>query len=139
VALDRLTRHPLPSVAVEERPIRVRIDPPAEEPPRRPARITPRGVIAVIALAALTFVAAQSCQQGEIKVSKEAAIESARAEAGFRPERTQVRLVRQGLNGHPFWAVSFSIPAPSGDGYARLTTVRVDAVDGRVESVNRER
>ena len=32
-------------------------------------------------------------------------------EAGFTPERTQVRLVRQGLTGHPFWAVSFSVPA----------------------------
>jgi hypothetical protein len=124
---------------VEERPIRVRIDPPAEEPPRRPARVTPRGVLAVIALAALTFVAAQSCQQAQIKVSQEAAIETARPEAGFEPERTQVRLVRMGLNGHPFWAVSFSIRAPSGDGYSRLTTVRVDAVNGRVASVNRER
>jgi len=124
---------------VDERPIRVRIDPPAEEPPRRPMRVTLRGALAVIALAVLTFVAAQSCQQREIKVSKEAAIETARPRAGFEPERTQVRLVRQGLDGHPFWAVSFSIPAPSGDGYARLTTVRVDAVSGRVQAVNRER
>ena len=51
-------------------------------------------------------------------------------EAGFKPERTQVRLVRQGLTGHPFWAVSFSVPAPSGDGFAKLTTVRIDANTG---------
>ena len=117
----------------------MRIDPPAEEPPRRPMRVTPRGVIAVVALALLTFVAAQSCQQAQVEISQEAAIEAARPEAGFEPQRTQVRLVRQGLNGHPFWAVSFSIRAPSGDGYSRLTTVRVDAVNGRVASVNRER
>ena len=36
------------------------------------------------------------------------AVEIARPEAGFAPDRTQVRLVRQGLNGRPFWAVSFS-------------------------------
>lgn len=124
---------------MDERPIRVRIDPPAEEPPRRPSRPTKRGVIAFVALLAVTVVAAQSCQQSQIRVSKERAIATARPEAGFAPDRTQVRLVRQGLNGRPFWAVSFSVPAASGDGYARLTTVRVDANDGTVASVNRER
>jgi hypothetical protein len=124
---------------VEERPIRVRIEPPAEEPPRRPARVTRRGVIAFAALVAATVIAAQSCQQSQIRISKERAIATARPEAGFAPDRTQVRLVRQGLNGHPFWAVSFSVPAASGDGYAHLTTVRVDALNGRVEAVNRER
>ena len=47
--------------------------------------------------------------------------------------------MRQGLTGHPFWAVSFSVTAPSGDGYAKLTTVRVDANKGTIEAVNRER
>jgi hypothetical protein len=95
-------------------------------------------VLAFVALLAVTIVAAQSCQQSQIRISKERAIATARPEAGFAPDRTQVRLVRQGLNGHPFWAVSFSVPAASGDGYARLTTVRVDAVNGKVDSVNRE-
>ena len=125
---------------MEERPIRVRIDPPADaDPPRKPARITRRGVIGVVALFAVTLVAAQTCQQSQIRVSKERAISTARPEAGFTPQRTQIRLVRQGLNGHPFWAVSFSVPAKSGDGYARLTTVRVDANSGKVEAVNRDR
>jgi hypothetical protein len=134
-----LNAHPLPSEAVDHRPIRVRIEPPAEDPPRRPARVTPRGVLAVVALLAVTAVAAESCQQSQIRISKERAIETARAEAGFEPQRTQVRLVRQGLEGRPFWAVSFSVPARTGDGYARLTTVRVDANTGKVEAVNRER
>jgi hypothetical protein len=110
-----LSLHPVPSEAVDERPLRVRIDPPPEEPPKRPARLTRRGVIAFVALLAVTIVAAQSCQQ------------------------SQVRLVRQGINARPFWAVSFSIPAADGDGYARVTTVRVDANTGTVEAVNRER
>jgi hypothetical protein len=130
---------PVPSEAVEERPIRVRIDPPAEEPPKRPARITKRGLLAVVALFAVTLFAAQSCQQSQIRISKERAIATARPQAGFTPERTQVRLVCQGLNGRPFWAVSFSVRAPSGDGYSKLTTVRVDANKGTVEAVNRER
>jgi hypothetical protein len=124
---------------VEERPIRVRIDPPPEEPPQGPRRLTPRAVVGVVALLAVTFVAAQTCQQSQVRLSKEQAIARARPEAGFAPQRTQIRLVRQGLNGHPFWAVSFSVAAPSGDGYARLTTVRVDANSGKIAAVNRER
>jgi hypothetical protein len=124
---------------VDERPIRVRIDPPPEEPPKSPPRITKRGLIAFLALLAVTVVAAQSCQQSQVRVSKERAIATARPEAGFTPARTQVRLVRQGLSARPFWAVSFSVPARSGDGYAKLTTVRVDANTGKVEAVNRER
>jgi hypothetical protein len=125
-------------MAVEERPIRVRIDQP-EDPVRRPTRVGRRGAAAIVALLAVTAVAAQSCQQAQVRFSKEAAIATARPEAGFTPQRTQVRLVRQGLTGHPFWAVSFSVTAPSGDGYAKVTTVRVDANKGTIEAVNREK
>ena len=123
---------------MEQRPIRVRIDPP-EDPVRRPQRISRRGIAGVVALFAVCVVAAQSCQQSQVRISKELAITKARPEAGFAPQRTQVRLVRQGLNAHPFWAVSFSVPAASGDGFAKLTTVRVDANTGTVAAVNRER
>jgi hypothetical protein len=124
---------------VDQRPIRVRIDPPPEEPPKTPPRVTRRGLIAFLVLLAVTVVAAQSCQQSQVRVSKERAIATARPQAGFAPERTQVRLVRQGLDARPYWAVSFSVPAQSGDGYARLTTVRVDANTGKIEAINRER
>jgi hypothetical protein len=87
----------------------------------------------------VTAFAAQSCQQAQVRVSEERAIATAQPQAGFEPQRTQVRLVRQGLTGHPFWAVSFSVAAPSGDGYAKLTTVRVDANTGEIAAVNRER
>jgi hypothetical protein len=107
--------------------------------PVRPLRITKRGVAAVVALIAATAVAAQSCQQSQVRVSQEQAVATARAQAGFTPKRTQIRLVRQGLTGDPYWAVSLSVPAASGDGYAKLTTVRIDANTGKVEAVNRER
>ena len=87
-------------------------------------------------LAACAFVA-NSCQQSQVRLDKDQAIAKARPEAGFAPERTQVRLVRQGLTGHPFWAVSFSVGGP--DVYTKLTTVRIDANTGSVEAVNRER
>ena len=41
------------------------------------------------------------------------------------------RLVRQGLNARPYWAVSFS----AGD---KVTTVRVDANTGTVAAVTKE-
>jgi hypothetical protein len=92
-----------------------------------------------VVLIALTAFAAQSCQQSQVRLSKEQAIETALPRAGFTPEQTQIRLVRQGLTGHPFWAISFAVPAASGDGYDKLTTVRIDANKGTVEAVNRER
>lgn len=119
-------------------PIRVRIRPAASESP--PLRLRPgrRGLLVIVALFLVTLVAAKGCQQAQVRIPKERAVATARAQAGFTPQRTQVRLVRQGLNAHPFWAVSLSVPASSGDGYAHLTTVRVDANTGKVESVNRE-
>lgn len=123
---------------MDERPVRVRIDRSDEDPivgPRRPGW---RALLAVAALIGVTFVAAESCQQSQIRLTKDQAIAKALPRAGFTPERTQVRLVRQGLNGHPYWAVSFSVPAASGDGYAELTTVRVDANTGTVDAVNRQ-
>jgi hypothetical protein len=124
---------------VEERRVRVRLDPPAEDPPRLPLRPSKRGIAALVALVAVTAVAAQSCQQSQVRVKQDRAIATARPKAGFTPERTQIRLVRQGLTAHPYWAISFSVPAASGDGYAKLTTVRVDANTGAVAAVNRER
>ena len=125
---------------MEERPVKVRISrPPDDGEPRAPVRITRRAVVGIVALLIATGLVAQSCQQSQIRVSKEHAIATAEPRAGFEPARTQIRLVRQGLTGHPFWAVSFSIPSTSGEGYAKLTTVRVDANTGEVEAVNRER
>ena len=89
-------------------------------------------MLAVVALFVVTLVVAQSCQEAQVRIDQHQAIEVARPEAGFTPDRTQVRLVRQGLNGKPFWAVSFSDEA-------RITTVRIDANTGAVAAVNKER
>jgi hypothetical protein len=104
-----------------------------------PPRITRRAVLGILVLLAVTFVAASSCQQAQVRLTKEQAITAAQPRAGFDPEQTQVRLVRQGLTGRPYWAVSFSIPRAGGDGYERITTVRVDANSGTIAAVNRER
>jgi hypothetical protein len=88
--------------------------------------------VLVVGLFAICLVAATSCQRHQIRISKEVAIVTATRAADFRPERTQVRLVRQGLNGHPFWAISLSIPGKGGNGYARVAVARVDANSGKL-------
>ena len=92
-----------------------------------------RPVVLSVGLFAVCLVAATSCQRHEIRVSKEAAIVTATKAADFRPQRTQVRLVRQGINGHPYWAISLSIPNSGGKkGYARVSVARVDANSGKL-------
>jgi hypothetical protein len=88
--------------------------------------------VLVVGLFAICLVVAASCQRREVRITKETAIVTATREAAFRPQRTQVRLVRQGLNGHPFWAVSLSIPVKDGDGYERVAVARIDANTGKL-------
>jgi hypothetical protein len=86
----------------------------------------------VVGLFAICLVVASSCQRRQVRITKEAAIVTATRQADFRPERTQVRLVRQGLNGHPYWAISLSIAAKNGNGYERVSVARVDANTGKL-------
>jgi hypothetical protein len=86
----------------------------------------------VLGLFAICLVVASSCQRHQIRITKETAIATATRAADFRPQRTQVRLVRQGLNGRPFWAISLSIPNTSGKGYERVSVARVDANTGKL-------
>ncbi len=81
---------------------------------------------------------AQTCQKDQVRVSKEQAIQTARERVSFNPERTQVRLLRQGLNSKPFWIVSLSIPGEKENTFRRLATVRIDANTGKVAEVNKE-
>jgi peptidase YpeB-like protein len=84
---------------------------------------------------ALAFVVARSCQQAQVRLTKEQAIERAEREVDFTPTRTVVRLLRQGLGSKPFWIVSLSIPRRDDEGYRRLAVVRIDANTGKVTEV----
>jgi hypothetical protein len=106
---------------VEEKDVRV-----------RPLRVSKRGIAAVVVLFAVTLLAAQTCQQSQVRVSQDRAVATARERAGFVPERTQIRLVRQGLNGHPYWAISLSIPKHGNEGFERVSVARVDANTGKL-------
>ena len=67
-------------------------------------------------------------------VSEERAVEIARPHVEFTPEGHNIRLVRQGIPPHPFWAVSFWIKDRTGEA-TDVTVVLIDAQTGRIASV----
>jgi hypothetical protein len=85
------------------------------------------------------FVFAQTCQKDQVRVSEEEAIATAREQVSFTPERTQIRLLRQGINSKPTWIVSLTIPGKAEGTFERIALVRVDANSGKVEDVERGR
>ena len=54
---------------------------------------------------AIAFLSTRACQSSD-NVSSERAVELARAETPFTPDRTQVRLVQRGIPPRGYWAVS---------------------------------
>jgi hypothetical protein len=95
----------------------------------------------VLVLLGLTFFVAKSCQNNQIKLTQDAAIELAKKQIDFTPQNTQIRLLRQGLERRPFWVVSLSIPAgdePNPSTFKRLALVRIDATSGDVASVQEQ-
>jgi hypothetical protein len=91
------------------------------------------GVIGCLLL--LAFVASRTCQRSQMRVTKDQAIVTAERQVDFEPTREQVRLVRQGLNSKPFWAVSLSVPIGDSGGFRKLAVVKVDANTGKVASI----
>jgi hypothetical protein len=67
-----------------------------------------------------------------LAVTSDQAMEIAAQQVDFVSESTQVRLIRQGFNLRPVWAVSLSVPIAGTGTFERLTTVEVDAVTGEV-------
>jgi hypothetical protein len=96
-------------------------------------------VAVIVAVLALAFVVAQTCQQSQIRYTKEQAIATATRQVDFTPDRTQIRLVRQGITSEPFWIVSLSSAGQEEDSFRELALVKIDANNGKVESVSRQR
>lgn len=64
-----------------------------------------RGAVLVVALL-LALVVARGCGSAGRNVTKDEAIEIARASATFKGEKAQVRFLQQGIPPKPVWAVS---------------------------------
>jgi hypothetical protein len=83
----------------------------------------------------LAVAVSRSCASSEGQISKEEAIEIAKREVAYEPDRTQVRLIRRGVpQSRPFWAVSLSTLDSSGR-LDKVTVVVVDAQTRAVEEV----
>ncbi|HEX6653489.1 MAG TPA: hypothetical protein VF072_12145 [Thermoleophilaceae bacterium] len=78
---------------------------------------------------------AQTCQKSQIRYDKNQAISTAKQQVDFTPERTQVRLLRQGLNSKPFWIVSLSTPGTQRGTFHNLAVVKINANTGKVASI----
>lgn len=90
----------------------------------------------------MAFVVSRSCQQDQVRITKEQAIQTAERQVDFEPTREQVRLLRQGLNSKPYWIVSLSIPRsedPDTQDFRELAVVRIDANTGKVADVKVQR
>jgi hypothetical protein len=81
------------------------------------------------------FVVAQTCQKSSIRLTKEQAIQKAEDAVDFHPQRTQIRLLRQGITSEPFWVVSLSRPGKRAGTFSELAVVRIDANTGKVKDV----
>lgn len=106
---------------------------------RRPPHPVWLRVGLVVALLAVTFVAARSCQQSQVRITKDQAIATAEQEIPFKPTHVQVRMLRQGLASRPVWVVSLSVPREGTQAFDELAVVRVSANTGKVEDVRVQR
>jgi uncharacterized membrane protein YkoI len=95
-------------------------------------------VLVIVGVLVLAFFVARNCQQDQVRLTEDQAIVIAERQVNFEPERTQIRLLRQGLNSKPYWIVSLSIPGERENTYRRLATVQIDAKTGEVVDVDRD-
>ena len=93
----------------------------------------------IAAVLVVAFIAAQTCQKSQIRIDKDQAIATATERVDFKPQRTQIRLLRQGITSKPYWIVSLSIPTGQNDVFRELALVKIDANTGKVHSVRIQR
>ena len=93
----------------------------------------------IVAVLVLAFVSAQTCQKSSIRLDKNQAIAKATEQVNFKPTRTQIRLLRQGITSRPYWVVSLSRPGKTEGTFSDLAVVRIDANTGKVKTVKQQR
>jgi hypothetical protein len=96
--------------------------------------------LAVLAgLLVVAFFVARGCQERDVQLTQDEAVELAREQIEFEPTFTQVRLLRQGLNRQAYWFVSMSQPigfdGDRPDLFRNLAVVQIDSDSGDVASV----
>lgn len=113
--------------------------PPTDAGSGRGLRDRPLGkVVLLLAVLLLAFLASRSCASRETEISQDEAVEIARGEVDFEPDRVGVRFLPRGVESRPTWAVSLATENAEG-ALERVTVVVVDARSGDVEEVRRGR
>jgi len=107
-------------------------------PGRRRRGMPPRALVVFVAFAVIALLASRTCGSAGKPVTQQQAVEIARKQIDYQADGVNVRFLRRGVSEHPFWAVSLWTRG-GGGGYDRITVVVVDAEDGSVAQVNRER
>jgi hypothetical protein len=110
----------------------------SEPAPRRDLRDRPVGrILILLAVLAVAFVAVKSCASRDTEVDSAEAVEIAREEVDYEPERVMVRFTPRGIDSRPHWAVSLSVVDAAGNA-ERVTVVLVDARTGQVVEIDRQ-
>ena len=100
--------------------------------PRRDLRDSALGkALLLVGILALAFLATRSCASRDTEVSRDEAIEIAREEVDYEPERVMARFLPRGIQSRPSWAVSLSTVAADGT-LERVTVIVVDGATGDV-------
>lgn len=108
--------------------------PPSTAGTRRGLRDSPWGKAAILAAVLVAaLLVARSCGATETPVSKDEAVEIARGEVDFAPDRVQVRLIKRGIQSNEFWLVGLA------RGEVEAVNVVIDARTGAVTEVRRAR
>jgi hypothetical protein len=90
-----------------------------------------RGAI-LVAVLSVALLYTRGCQEESRPISSDEAVELARAEVSFTPDRYQVRFLQQGIPPRAYWGVSFVEDGPNGRA-VRNEVYLVDAKTGDVQ------
>lgn len=92
----------------------------------------------LVAVLAAALLASRTCASREAEISKEEAVEIARGEVDYEPDRVMTRFVPRGIKSRPNWAVSLATVDASGT-MDRITVVVVDGRTGDVVEIRANR
>ncbi len=96
-------------------------------------------MLVIVGVLVLAFFVARGCQQSQVRITKQQAVATATRAVDFEPRRTNVRLLRQGLNSKPYWFVNLSVPGSAEGTVRRLSVVQIDANTGKVLEIDKQR
>jgi hypothetical protein len=85
------------------------------------------------AVLVIALLATKTCASRDTDIDQDEAVEIAREEVDFEPEKVLVRFVQRGLDARPYWAVSLSTENAAGI-RQDCATVLVDGETGTAQT-----